>query len=239
MAKAWLGFDLIENAAQFVEVHRFNKMEVEAGLFAAPNVLICPKPGQGDALHRSLSFRLGDHVVAAAVRQTDIAQNHVELLRSENLQRAPSAIGHGDFVAEVTEKTGQGSSRVAVIFHEQNAQRLRRLARISRRHATATNALRQRVERDFERCSMTSATALRADRAIVKIDKVLGNRQAETETTKLTCDRGVTLFERLKKRTLASGFNPDPSIGNLEFKMVPLIVRLAYRDLSVESSEFD
>src|SRR5213083_3064128 len=73
------GGDLAQDSAQLVEVHRFGKVEIEPGFLAALNVLGCAKAGERYGFNGSSSLGLGNHVVAAAVGQSDVTQDDVEL----------------------------------------------------------------------------------------------------------------------------------------------------------------
>ena len=117
-----LGNDLAENSAQLVEIHRFGVMEIEAGFLPAPDVFVPVKSSKGYAFDGLSSFSLRDHVVAAPVGQANVAQDDVELLRLDNLQRALCAIGDRNFVTEMTEETGQDLERFPVILDNQNTQ---------------------------------------------------------------------------------------------------------------------
>src|SRR6266481_520688 len=67
------GGNLAQNSAEFVKVHRFAKMEIEPGLFAALNVFSCAKTGERYRFDRAFSLGFGNHVVAAAIGQRDAA----------------------------------------------------------------------------------------------------------------------------------------------------------------------
>jgi len=122
-----LGSDLGKNSAQLVEVHGFGEMEIEAGFSAAPDVFVPVKSSKGYAFDGLFSFRLRDHVVAAPVGQANVAQDDVELLRLDNLQRALHAIGDQNLVTEMAEETGQDLERFPVILDNQNTQAFTRL----------------------------------------------------------------------------------------------------------------
>ena len=107
----FLGSNLAQNSAQFVEVHRFGEMKIETGFSTSPDIFVLVKSSKGYAFHGLFSFGLRDHVVAAPIGQANVAQNDVELLRLDNLQRALCAIGDRNFVTEMTEETGQDLER--------------------------------------------------------------------------------------------------------------------------------
>ena len=114
--------DLAENGSQFVKVHRLGQMKIETGRFAALNIVRRSKSGQRYRLDGSFSFGLGNQIIAAAVGQSDIGQNDIKIFRMDNFPCTLRIIGHGNFVAEMCEQTGQRLQRVAVIFDHQNPQ---------------------------------------------------------------------------------------------------------------------
>ena len=89
----FLSANLGENCAQLVEIYRFDQMKVESCVFAAPNVFVGAKSSDCNRLHRMLSFCLGNHLVTASIRKTNVAQDHIELLRLDGFQSALCIIG--------------------------------------------------------------------------------------------------------------------------------------------------
>jgi hypothetical protein len=114
--------DLRENSAQLVEVDRFGKVEIEASFLASRDVFLFVKSSKGYAFDWLFSFGLSDYLVAAPVWQANVAQDNIELLQLDNLQRALRAIGQRNLVTEMIEQAGQYSQRVGVIFDDQNSQ---------------------------------------------------------------------------------------------------------------------
>jgi len=143
-----LGSDLGENSAQLVEVHGFGEMEIEAGLSASPDIFVLVKSSKGYAFDGLFLFGLRDHVVAGPVGQANVAQDDVELLRLDNLQRALCAIGDRNLVTEMTEEAGQDLERIPVILDNQNTQAFMRLRQILRWIAAHLNPLRGKLHRD-------------------------------------------------------------------------------------------
>src|SRR5881227_457666 len=119
---AFSGRDLGQNAAQLVKIDRFGEMKVEAGLSPALDVLSRSKATERHGCYRSFALRMSHNVVAAPIRQSDVAQNDVELFRFDRIQRVSRPIGQRNFMAEMREKTRQRLQRVAVIFDYQNTQ---------------------------------------------------------------------------------------------------------------------
>src|SRR5262249_41255457 len=97
-------------------------MKIEAGLTPTLDVLSRSKATERHRCNGSFALRACHHVVAASIRQTDIAENDVERFRFNGIHRILDAIGHGNFMAEMREKTRQRLQRVAVIFDYQNTQ---------------------------------------------------------------------------------------------------------------------
>src|SRR5436309_4378051 len=112
----------------------------------------------------------------------------------------------------MTEQARQSLSCVAVIFHEQNAQRFYRLSRSLRIHAALFDVVGDRVKCDRKSRAITSTAALPVDRAAMKIDEMFRNRQTQPKPTKLTAERGVSLLEWPEERSLPFDFNSDPVI---------------------------
>jgi hypothetical protein len=113
--------DLIQNVTKLVEIDGLGQMKIETGVFTAPNVFVRAKTGEGDTRHAMVSFCLRYHVVTAAIRQTDIAQNDIERARSQHFKGTLPRIGDYDLVAEMREQPRQRPPRVAVVFYEQNS----------------------------------------------------------------------------------------------------------------------
>src|SRR5947209_11121676 len=120
----------------------------------------------------------------------------------------------------MTEQARQSLSCVAVIFHEQNAQRFYRLSRNLRIHAAFFDVVGDRVKCDRKGRAITSPAALPVDRAAMKIDKVFRNRQTQSKPTKLTTGRRVSLLEWSEERSLPFDFNSDPVISRSEERRV-------------------
>jgi hypothetical protein len=76
----FLGSDLAKNRAQLVKVHRFGKMKIESGFFAAPDVFVRSKSSESYAFNRVFLFCLGNHLVTAAIGKADVAQDNVKFL---------------------------------------------------------------------------------------------------------------------------------------------------------------
>src|SRR6185369_16903935 len=88
--------DLAQNAAEFVKIHRFCKVEIEAGFSATLDVVKRCKAGYGHGFHGSFSFRFRNDMVAVPVWQRDIAQHNVELFGVDHIQCAPGTISRGN-----------------------------------------------------------------------------------------------------------------------------------------------
>src|SRR6266576_1191922 len=138
----------------------------------------------------------------------------------------------------MTEQARQSLSCVAVIFHEQNAQRFYLFSRNLRIHAAFFDLLGDRVKCDRKSRAITSATALPVDRATMKINKMFRNRQTQSKPTKLTTGRRVSLLEWPEERSLPFDFNSDPVISDLKLKTTVIVVGAPDLDLSAGRGEF-
>src|ERR1700720_362177 len=74
-----LGPDLGQNAAQLVKIDRFGEVKIESGLSPALDVLSRSKSTERHGCYRSFALRMCHNVVAGPIRQSDVAQNDVEV----------------------------------------------------------------------------------------------------------------------------------------------------------------
>src|SRR5439155_19519397 len=116
------GGDLAQNNAQLVKIHRLGEMEIEPGFSATLDVFSRSKATDRYGFKGSFSFGFGNHVIPAAIGQSNVTQNDIELFRVDHVHRVLGAVSHRNFVAEMTEKTGQRLQCLAVIFHHQDTQ---------------------------------------------------------------------------------------------------------------------
>ena len=80
-------------------------------------------------------------------------------------------------MSEMGEQARQRVSRVAVVFYEQNPQWLWPRFRSAGLLVSFSDSLWHRFERYLERGTETPSTALGLNCAMVKIDKMFGNRE--------------------------------------------------------------
>src|SRR5436190_23669050 len=95
----------------------------------------------------------------------------------------------------------------------------------------------QSVKRNLECCAETSASALRFNSAMVKIDETFGNGEPEAEAAELSAYRRVSLFKGLRHRSQPLRLNPDPGVGNFKMTTCSFVIKRAYRDLSTLCGE--
>src|SRR5438874_13664363 len=108
----------------------------------------------------------------------------------------------------MSKQARQRLARVAVVFDKKDAQRFCRLSRSLRIHPAFFRALRHRVKRQFKCAAITSAPAIHFNRAAVKIEKVLRDRQTQPEPAKLATQRRISLLERLREGSACSNGRP-------------------------------
>ena len=77
--RSCLGRDLAQNRAELVKIDRFREVEIESRLPAALDIFSRGEAADRYGFHRSFSFGFGDQVIAVAIGQGDVAQEHVEL----------------------------------------------------------------------------------------------------------------------------------------------------------------
>ena len=93
--------------------------------------------------------------------------------------------------------------------------------------ADRCGSLWQSVQRNLERRTETSATALRFNSAVVEIDETFGNRESETKSAKLPAYRRISLLKWLKQRSQPLRLNSNPCVGNFEMKTSIFVVKRA------------
>src|SRR4029453_9411210 len=96
-----------------------------------------------------------------------------------------------------------------------------------------------RVESYLKRRAETPATALRFNCAMMKIDKMFGNRQTQAEAAKLTGHRGVSLLKWREQRSQPPRLNSNPVVGDFKMETAAFIVKVADGDLPARGTEFD
>src|SRR5690349_3048458 len=105
-----------------MKIDRFGQMKIEAGLSPALDVLSPSKATERHGCNRSFALGMSYNVVTASIRQSDIAQDDIELFRLNGIQRILRAVRHRNFMAEMRQDTRQRLQCVAVIFDNQNTQ---------------------------------------------------------------------------------------------------------------------
>src|SRR5215472_7029898 len=129
-------------------------------------------------------------------------------------------------------------SRVAVVFYKKHAQGLRWMRWSAQPQISFRSFFLTRVERDLERRAKTPATAFCCNCAVMKIDKMFGNGQSQTQPAKLPSHRRISLFEWPKERNQALAFDPNPVIGDFEMEPAALVIKRADGDLSTGWRKF-
>src|SRR5437660_8436149 len=102
-------------------------------------------------------------------------------------------------MTEMGEQTRQHVSRVPVVFYEQDPQWLLRTFHSARILISFSDSLWQHVEYYLEGGAETPSTALGLNCAMVKIDKMFGDRETQAEPTELAGRRSISLLEWLKQ----------------------------------------
>ena len=92
-------------------------MKIEAGFFTFPNVFVHAESSECYAFDLLFLLRVSNHIVAAAIGQANVTQEHIKLFRIDNFLRALGAIGNRDVVTKMGEQAGQSAPRIAMIFH--------------------------------------------------------------------------------------------------------------------------
>jgi len=155
-----------------VQVDWLNQVKIESGFSGAPNIILRAEASECDGMNRPLSFGLCNNFVTASIGKSDIAQQHIDLSRADDLQRSMDVIRSQNFMTEMREQAGQSASRIAVVFYEQDAQRLGWTSRRALSAISLSEFRSHRLQRHLESGTKTPATALRFNCAAVKLDQV-------------------------------------------------------------------
>src|ERR1041385_3933388 len=124
-------------------------------------------------------------------------------------------------MSEVLKQAGQGASRVAVIFDEQDAQGSTWPARLPLWCARAFCLPGKNFQSRPESTAAGAPGAMRHDCAIVQIHQVFGNGQTKSEPTKLPRHFGSALFERLEQCFEFGRINADAVVADFELELIP------------------
>ena len=71
--------DLVQNSLQLVKVHWFNEMRIESRFVRVADIFLGAEAGDRDCLDRLLSPGVRDHLVTASVRESEVAQEHIDV----------------------------------------------------------------------------------------------------------------------------------------------------------------
>src|SRR5213079_771698 len=97
-------------------------MIIETGIASAPDIVVLAVGGQCHAGKMLSAFRFTNHLAPAAIRQSEVTHNRVEVLRSQECKRAFHIIRCGNRMTEMPEQAGQDAASIAVILDHQYLQ---------------------------------------------------------------------------------------------------------------------
>lgn len=72
---------MVENLLELTKVHWFDEMKIKSRFHGASNICLAAKASDRDCLDWMLSLRLRDHLVAASIGKTYVAQHYLEFLQ--------------------------------------------------------------------------------------------------------------------------------------------------------------
>ena len=141
-------------------------------------------------------------------------------------------------MTKMCEQPRQHTSRIPVIFDEQDPQRLWPGFGTARSEISFCHSFGHRIERYLKRRAEATATAFRFDCAIVKADEMFGNCETEAKPAKLPGHRSIRLLKRYKQRRQPVGFNSNAVVRNFEVKTAAVVVEGADGDLPARRRKF-
>src|SRR5215217_1830004 len=97
-------------------------MIIEAGVAPSPDIILFAVGGQRHASEMLPAFCLTNHLATAAIRQSQVTHNGVEMLRSQECKRAFHIVRCGNGMTEMPKQAGQDAAGIAVILDHQYLQ---------------------------------------------------------------------------------------------------------------------
>src|SRR5438445_8729755 len=92
-------------------------MIIEAGVASSPDIVLFAVRGQCHAGEMLPAFCFANHLAPAAIRQSQVTHNRVEVLRSQECKRAFYIVRCGNGMTEMSEQAGQDAAGLAVILY--------------------------------------------------------------------------------------------------------------------------
>ena len=162
---------------------------------------------------------------AGAVRQANIAHQHVELLLRRRLERTGDVDGRLDFVAAAPQQLGEGAVGILVIFHQQDAERFAFRRGRRRPGCPAVRLGGPKAERRAVNVAPWSAAcALGGDLAVVRLDQCFADRQAEAESAE---PRAFALLESIEDFRQRLGIDPAAGVRDVDRKVAIVVIARA------------
>ena len=112
------GLGLLDQGIQAIQIHRFNKVMIESAILAAPEIFLHPKSGQGDAENGLIMPKFLHELDPAAVRQPNIAHQHIEMLVRRRFQSRLDTVRRLDVIPATSEQLSKGVVGVLMIIHQ-------------------------------------------------------------------------------------------------------------------------
>jgi hypothetical protein len=114
--------DLFKHFAQLGKIYRLCQMIIETCLTPAPDIIVFAVGRQSYAGETLSAFGFTNHFASAAVRQSEIADNRVEVFRPQECECAFDVVSSGNAMAEMAQQASEDSAGIAVILDYQNLQ---------------------------------------------------------------------------------------------------------------------
>src|SRR4030095_12641026 len=220
-----------------MKIDWFDEMEFESRFFGTPEIVLRAEASERDRLDWPLFLSSQYDVVTASIWQSDVTHEHIDFSRADDVYSAAYVIRSQNLMTEMGEQTRQHVSRVPMVFHEQDPQWLCQMFRSASSLISFFGCLWQRIERYLERGAETATTAVRFYCATVKLHKMSGDRETQSESAKLPGHRSIGLLEWLKQLSQSLAFNSNPVVGNFEMEAAWVVVERPDADLSAGRRE--
>src|ERR1043166_3436970 len=112
---------ILDRFFQTLEVDRFCQVLGETSGAGFVHIVFHSEPAQRDSAQAFAAVQLAHQIVTAAIRQTDIADQEIELLRARFLYGLLGRVSERDFVTAPLKHQFHPGARVPVIVHHQQA----------------------------------------------------------------------------------------------------------------------
>ena len=209
----------LDGALNLGEGDRFGQMHAESRFPAPADILRHAEAAEGDAGEIPLLAEREHQVDSAPIRQTDIADHHVDLAATRRVERGADAGGGHHVMPGLAQQQLQHLPGIMMVIHQQDVP-FHIPRDIDRRRGNRHHHLRlatDRIEKDGEDRSLVGPITGHVDASSVKLGQRPGDRQPEAESAESpTLLPLLPLHERLEDLLHQLRLDADPGIAHID-----------------------